>query len=129
LRALDAGEAFHRPRFRRELRAERSGYFVSADCTKIGWAVRRLGAGRERAGEPVDPHAGLAMHVKLGATIEEGQPLVTLFSEGEARFAEPERLLRDALQIGEQPVAPLPLVRQVVSADDEDSFLKAPPSP
>jgi pyrimidine-nucleoside phosphorylase len=124
-----APAAFHAPKFRRELRAARSGFAARMDCEQIGWAVQRLGAGRERAGEPVDPHAGLAMHVKLGATIEEGQPLVTLFSEGEARFAEPERLLRDAMQIGEQPVAPLPLVRQVVSADDEDSFLKAPPSP
>ena len=67
VQALDAGAAFHKPRFRRELRATRSGYFASADCTKIGWAVQRLGAGRERAGEPVEAHAGIEMHVKLGA--------------------------------------------------------------
>jgi pyrimidine-nucleoside phosphorylase len=124
VRALDAGAAFHKPRFRRELRAARGGYFASADCTKVGWAVQRLGAGRERAGEPVEAHAGLAMHVKLGAKIEAGQPLATLFAEEEARFAEPEELLTEALTIGDKPVAAPRLIREIISAENKQNFLK-----
>ncbi|MGA7521345.1 MAG: thymidine phosphorylase [Acidobacteriaceae bacterium] len=127
--ALDAGMAFHKPKFRREFRAEQSGYFAAADCTKIGWAVQRLGAGRERAGEPVEPHAGLAMHVKLGAKIDAGQGLATLFAEDEARFAEPEHLLREALTIAEQPVAVPPLVQEIISRDNKDLFLERRPRP
>ena len=41
------------------LEAWESGYVAEMDTTKIGWAVQRLGAGREKAGEPVDPHAGI----------------------------------------------------------------------
>jgi pyrimidine-nucleoside phosphorylase len=123
--ALDAGAAFHNPRFRREFRATRSGYFASADCTKIGWAVQRLGAGRERAGEPVEAHAGIEMHVKLGAKVDAGQPLVTLFTEDEARFAEPEQLLAEALVVGDTPIAAPPLVREIISADNKNKFLKA----
>ncbi|MGB6610936.1 MAG: thymidine phosphorylase, partial [Acidobacteriaceae bacterium] len=115
VQALDAGAAFHTPKFRRELRATRSGYFTSADCTKIGWAVQRLGAGRERAGEPVEAHAGIEMHVKLGARVDAGQPLVTLFAEDEARFAEPEQLLTEAMTIGDAPVVAPPLVREIIS--------------
>ncbi|HEX3660754.1 MAG TPA: thymidine phosphorylase [Acidobacteriaceae bacterium] len=122
--ALDAGMAFHQPKFRREFRAEKSGYFAAADGTKIGWAVQRLGAGRERAGDPVEAHAGLAMHAKLGAKIEAGQVLVTLFAEDEARFAEPEHLLRAALTIGEHPVTAPALVREIISADNKDSLLQ-----
>jgi pyrimidine-nucleoside phosphorylase len=122
--ALDAGMAFHAPRFRREFRAVRSGFFAAADCTKIGWAVQRLGAGRERAGEPVEPHAGLAMHVKLGAEVEAGQILATLFAEDDERFAEPEQLLREALTIGDQPVNTPSLVRQIISAENKDLFLE-----
>ncbi len=124
LAALDRGMAFHRPKFRRDFRAERSGYFVSCDCTKIGWAVQRLGAGRERAGEPVEAHAGLAMHVKLGAKIGTGQVLATLFADDEARFLEPEQLLREALTIGDDPVNALPLVREIISAENKDLFLE-----
>ncbi|MGC1158946.1 MAG: thymidine phosphorylase [Acidobacteriaceae bacterium] len=126
VQALDAGAAFHTPKFRRELRATRSGYFAEADCTKIGWAVQRLGAGRERAGEPVEAHAGIEMHVKLGARVDAGQPLVTLFAEDEARFAEPEQLLTEAMTIGDAPVVAPPLVREIISVDNKSKFLKAP---
>jgi pyrimidine-nucleoside phosphorylase len=124
LRALDAGEAFHQSKFRRVFHAARAGYFNAADCTKIGWAVQRLGAGRERAGEPVEAHAGLEMHVKLSAQVATGQPLVTLFTQDEERFAEPEHLLAEALSIGDQPVAPPPLIRQIISAENKNLFLK-----
>ncbi len=129
VKALDGGAGFHTPKFRREFRAMRSGYFVSADCTKIGWAVQRLGAGRERAGEPVEAHAGLEMHVKLGAKVEAGQTLATLFAGDEARFAEPEQLLMQALTIGDAPAAAPPLVREIISADNKDSYLKTQSRP
>ncbi|HEX4004641.1 MAG TPA: thymidine phosphorylase [Acidobacteriaceae bacterium] len=129
LAALDAGAAFHAPGFRRDFCAERGGYFSSADCTKIGWAVQRLGAGREHAGEPVEAHAGLAMQVKLGDRVEAGQPLATLFAQSEALFDEPEQLLREALMIGDEAVAPPPLIRQIISADNKNKFLETPPRP
>lgn len=125
VRALDAGEGFHRPKFRREFRAARSGYFTAADCTKAGWAVQRLGAGRERAGEPVEAHAGLEMHVKLGAKVEAGQKLATLFAEDEGRFAEPEQLLSEALTIEDKEANAPPLVRRIISAENKNMFLKA----
>ena len=124
VKAIDAGMGFHQPRHRREFRAMRGGYFVAADCTKVGWAVQRLGAGRERAGEPVEAHAGLEMHVKLGAKVEAGQVLATLFAQEESRFAEPEHLLAEAFSIGDEPVAPPPLVKEIIGADNKDSYLK-----
>jgi pyrimidine-nucleoside phosphorylase len=129
LAALDAGTAFHTPRFRHDFLADRSGYFTSADCTKIGWAVQRLGAGRERAGEPVEPHAGLEMHVKLGAPIKSGQPLATLFAQEESLFAEPEQLLRESLHITDAPASPPPLIRNIISADNKNMFLKTEKHP
>ncbi|HTW46533.1 MAG TPA: thymidine phosphorylase, partial [Acidobacteriaceae bacterium] len=120
LAALDAGEAFHAPRFRRVLHAGRGGYFTSCDCTRVGWAVQRLGAGRERAGDPVEAHAGLEMHVKLGAAVQSGQPLATMFAHHESLFAEPEHLLRAALVIGDESVPPPALVRQIISASNKN---------
>jgi pyrimidine-nucleoside phosphorylase len=127
LRALDAGDSFHQPRFRREFCAPRSGYFASTDCTRVGWAVQRLGAGRERAGEPVEAHAGLEMHVKLGDRIEAGQPVATLFAQEESRFAEPEHLLAEALVIADERAAPPPLIRTVISAANKNLYLKSRP--
>jgi pyrimidine-nucleoside phosphorylase len=124
--ALDAGAGFHTPRYRRDFCADRSGWFTAADCTKIGWAVQRLGAGRERAGEPVEPHAGLEMHVKLGDRVEAGQSLATLFTQNDALFAEPAQLLREAITIADAPAAPPPLFRQIISAENKNKFLQPP---
>ena len=73
------------------------------DCKQVGWAVQRLGAGRAKPGDPVSAHAGIEMHAKLGDKLEQGQPLVTLFSEDDALLDEPEAMLRDTLSHQHQP--------------------------
>ena len=50
--------------------------------------------------------------------------LATLFADEEARFAEPEHLLRKALTLGDHPVSAPPLVREIISADNKDRFLE-----
>ena len=81
---FDNPAAFHQPGATRTLLARSSGYIAGIDTEKVGWAVQRLGAGRVKVGEPVDPHAGLEMHIKLGSRIEKGEALVTIFAEDKA---------------------------------------------
>jgi pyrimidine-nucleoside phosphorylase len=118
-------EKFHSPVFRKDFLADRSGYLAQVDCTQVGWAVQRLGAGRERAGEPVSPHAGLEMHVKLGNRVETGEPLCTLFSDNESRFTEPEDLLRQALLIADEPTPADPLIQEIITAENKKQYLQA----
>jgi pyrimidine-nucleoside phosphorylase len=120
---------FHTPKFQHEFRASRSGYLVHMDCGKIGWAVQRLGAGRERAAQAVAAHAGLEMLAKLGDHVEAGQPICTLFADDEALFAEPERLMAEAVEIAEQPAAIPALVGEIITIENKDEFLESPPHP
>ncbi len=108
--------AFHRPAATRTLLADRAGYLASMNCTQIGWAVQRLGAGRARPGDPVSAHAGLEMHAKLGDRIEAGKPLATLFSGNATLLDESEEMLRETLNISAEPPAPIPLIREVITA-------------
>jgi pyrimidine-nucleoside phosphorylase len=109
--------AFHKPAARRVVTAERAGYLAGMDCTQVGWAVQRLGAGRTRPGDAVSAHAGIEMHVKIGDCIAVGQPLVTLFAEDATLLDEPEQMLRETLQIADAQPKPTPLVREVVGKD------------
>jgi pyrimidine-nucleoside phosphorylase len=109
--------AFHRPTATRQITASHSGYLTITDCTRIGWAVQRLGAGRTHPGAPVSAHAGLEMHAKLGDKIESGQPLVTLFTEDTALLDEPEQMLRETLHIAATPRTPIPLIREIVAQE------------
>jgi pyrimidine-nucleoside phosphorylase len=114
---LDDPEAFHAPRAAKTFLARRAGYLSKIDCEKVGWAVQRLGAGREKAGEPVDPHAGIEMHVKLGERIAPRQPLMTMFAPDPEKLIEPENLLREALMITDKPGHVRPLVYECVTAE------------
>jgi thymidine phosphorylase len=68
------------------LEAWESGFISEMDTTQIGWAIQRTGAGREKAGEPVDPHAGILFHARRGARVEKGQPIAT-FTPPTPRFS------------------------------------------
>lgn len=117
-------EKFHGPAVHRDFFADRSGYLAHVDCTLAGWAVQRLGAGRERAGDPVSTHAGLEMHAKLGDKVEAGKPLCTLYADDDGRLAEPEILLRLALVIADEPTPAEPLIQEIITADNRKQYLE-----
>jgi pyrimidine-nucleoside phosphorylase len=108
--------AFHTPRFRRDLPAQRGGFIARIDCEQIGWAVQRLGAGREKAGEPVSAHAGIEMIAKLGSRIQSGQPLCTMFTDDESRFSEAEQQLLGGISIEDTASEAPPLIAEVLTA-------------
>jgi pyrimidine-nucleoside phosphorylase len=112
--AFRSPATFHKPTAVRKVKADRTGFLASMDCTKIGWAVQRLGAGRTRPGDPISAHAGIEMHAKLGDRLEAGQPLATLFSEDLALLDEPEQMLRETLQIAAIPPQRIPLIREII---------------
>ena len=88
------------------------------DCTEVGWAVQRLGAGRAKPGDPVSAHAGLEMHAKLGDHLKAGQPLVTLFAEDPALLDEPEHMLHETLQITANPATRQPIIREIITKNN-----------
>jgi thymidine phosphorylase len=67
-----------------------------------GYHRNRLGRaahGRRprKAGEPVDPHAGILFHARRGARVEKGQPIATLYATTPALLPEPIALLKNAI--------------------------------
>jgi pyrimidine-nucleoside phosphorylase len=94
------------------------------DTTKIGWAVQRTGAGREKPGEPVDPHAGILFHARRGARVEKGQPIATLFATSPALLPEPIALLKNAIAFSETPPPEVPLVSRIFTHENAEAYLQ-----
>jgi pyrimidine-nucleoside phosphorylase len=111
---FDNPAAFHKPRATRVLTAARAGYLAGMDCKQVGWAVQRLGAGRSKPGDPVSAHAGIESHAKLGAKLEKGQPIFTLFSEDAALLDEPFHMLEETIRTENTPPTAQPLIREIV---------------
>ncbi|MGO1319819.1 MAG: thymidine phosphorylase [Galactobacter sp.] len=92
--------------------AEADGVLLSLDALSVGVASWRLGAGRARKEDPVQAGAGIRLHAKPGATVRRGQPLMTLLSDDEARFARAREALQGGVVIG--PEGDRPALRGIV---------------
>lgn len=91
------------------VKASQSGYLAGIQARTIGEASVRLGAGRERKGDPVDHAVGLVIHHKVGDKIEAGEGLFTIHANNAALQAEVRERVIEAHTYSEEPVEPLPL--------------------
>ncbi|HEV2213827.1 MAG TPA: thymidine phosphorylase [Terracidiphilus sp.] len=123
-RVFDDLEGFHKPGATRVVEAWQSGILSGMDTTMLGWAVQRTGAGREVAGKPVDPHAGIAFHIKRGERVRKGQPLATIYATRRSMLDEPEQMVRQAIRIGRKPPEPVALVSRVFAREEAEKFLR-----
>ncbi len=97
---------------------------AAMDTTMLGWAVQRTGAGREKAGEPVDAHAGIVFHARRGARVEKSQPFATIYATSKAMLDEPAELIRKAVTIAEAAPEPVPLVSDVITGEIAEERLR-----
>ena len=122
---FDDSQAFHKPGATEVIEAWEGGFVAEMDTTALGWAVQRTGAGREKAGESVDPHAGILFHARRGARVERGQPLATIYATKPEMLAEPEAILKEAIHISKKsPHAVVPLVSRIFARDAAEKYLK-----
>jgi pyrimidine-nucleoside phosphorylase len=75
------------------IEAPRSGYIAAIHAEQVGMASVRLGAGRVRKGDPIDPAVGFVLQAKVGDHVEAGQPLI----EVHARTAKAGKAVRSTL--------------------------------
>ena len=80
--------------------APATGTLLTLDALQVGVASWRLGAGRERKEDAVQFGAGIELHAQVGASVVAGQPLMTLFTDDEPRFARALESLENSFSIG-----------------------------
>ena len=93
-------------RYSETVTATRSGTMGDIDAMAVGLAAWRLGAGRSRPGEQVQPGAGVRIHRRPGEPVAAGEPLFTLYTDTPERFvARDGRAGRGLQRRGTPPVA------------------------
>jgi len=103
--------------------AATDGVVVRLDALAVGVAAWRLGAGRARRQDPVQAGAGVELHVKPGAFVRAGEPIMTLHTDTPERFGRAVEALDGAVVIAppgvpaHSAVAPSPLVIARIDAD------------
>jgi pyrimidine-nucleoside phosphorylase len=87
------------------LRAPRTAHVREIAADQIGMASVRLGAGRERKGEPIDHRTGIVVLAKVGDRVERGAPFAEVHHAGRPRDAAAVEAVRAAFRWSPRPVA------------------------
>ncbi|NXD32128.1 TYPH phosphorylase, partial [Spelaeornis formosus] len=78
------------------------GWVQQVRALPLARVLHRLGAGRTRAGDPVNPRVGAELLVGTGQHLRAGEPWLRVHHEG-TLSAEGRRELQDALCLGPEP--------------------------
>jgi thymidine phosphorylase len=86
--------------------APADGVVVELDALAVGVAAWRLGAGRARKEDQVQAGAGVELHVKPGAVVRAGEPLMTLHTDTPERFERARAALEGAVTVAPEGSRP-----------------------
>ncbi|HJW50101.1 MAG TPA: hypothetical protein VJ726_11855, partial [Candidatus Limnocylindria bacterium] len=105
----DPGRLPRAPRVERLL-APRTAFVSAIAADRIGMASVRLGAGREKKGDPIDLRTGVVLHAKVGDRVERGQPYAEVHVAGKSTDADATAEIREAFRWSARRVAPRRLI-------------------
>lgn len=97
-----------------ELPARHSGFISGMNAEEIGNAAQKLGAGRAKKDDIIDPAVGLIMRVRMGDMIREGDSLCTLYVNDDSNLPEITEQLYNAVRITEEPAETRPMILGII---------------
>jgi pyrimidine-nucleoside phosphorylase len=112
-RIVDDSSLLPRSESSRVARAVIDGYIAGFDGEAIGRAAVRLGAGREKAGDEIDPAAGIQLLRRRGDRVEKGDPLAVLHAEADYLIDLAEDRFLGSVRYSPDPVSPPVLFQEV----------------
>ncbi|WP_278547328.1 pyrimidine-nucleoside phosphorylase [Megamonas funiformis] len=100
-------------KYKIELPAKQSGYISRMVADEIGVASMILGAGRATKEDVIDLAVGLVLHKKVGDKVEEGESILTIYSNRE-NVEDVKQKLYDNIFIADTAIAPT-LIHTVIT--------------
>ena len=92
--------------------APQDGFIADVDSLAVADAALRLGAGRARLTDVIDPLAGVELLVRHGDSVHKGDPLARLYAKNRADcLPEAGAIMRTAFTFAETRPAERPLIR------------------
>ena len=90
------------------------GYIKKLDAKSIGLAALLLGAGREKAGDTVDPAVGILMKKRCGDRIEKDEPIAYMYVNDETNLDEAVSKLVNAVSVVDEKPEDEALVYDII---------------
>jgi len=101
-----------------DIHAETAGYVHSMDTMRLGYLAQRMGAGRIRKTDTIDPSVGFVLHKRIGDAVKQGDVLATVHASTEADAELAKTELTQSITLLQQPTHPLKLLHAIVTAGE-----------
>lgn len=99
-----------------KVESPRPGFVTSINTSEIGHAVAAIGGGRVRIEDTIDPTVGFVTNARVGARLETGDALGTVYCRDHARAREAGERIQAAYTITESGRVKLPeLIKEIVN--------------
>jgi pyrimidine-nucleoside phosphorylase len=98
----------------KEISAPGDGFIRRLSAEAVGRAAMLLGAGREKAGDLIDPAVGIILNKKIGDVVKKGEPIALLHYNDDSRLKEAEEVFLSGVEITDREPAKTPLILDVV---------------
>lgn len=113
-RAIDDPARLPSARLQRGVTAPHEGYVAGVDAMEVALAALRLGAGRVRTEDRVDPAVGVSRLVKVGTRVTAGQLLAVIHANDESALAAAANQVGTAVTLTSEPPIIPPLIAEVI---------------
>ena len=98
------------------IESDRGGYVQGCDALTVGTVATRLGAGRERSDDLIDPGVGITLMAKIGDEINAGDTLAQVRYSDESRWEAQREDLKGAWDISDARVSTDDLILERIEA-------------
>ena len=102
----------------RDVHLEKAGYIHRMDTMRLGYLAQRMGAGRMKKTDVIDPSVGFVLHHRIGDAVAAGDVIATVHAKNEDDIAFAKGELVQAIAVLPEPAQPLKLVHAIVTPDE-----------
>ena len=114
VRMIDDPSKLPTARLRVPVPSPRASYVADVNAMDVALAALRLGAGRVKAEDKIDPAVGIGDLVKIGERVEAGATLATVHANDEKALEEARSIILGGIELSDSPVTPPTLIDEVI---------------
>jgi pyrimidine-nucleoside phosphorylase len=113
-RVIDDEELLPKAQFRLSLISDQDGYISAINTEAVGLAAMKLGAGREKKEDVIDPGVGIVFYKKTGDRVRKGETIAMIHANDENRADVGRDMLRSSINCAVIKKEPEPLIYKLV---------------
>ena len=100
-----------------DLPADHAGTVSRIRAEAVGLVSMKLGGGRAKKEDIIDPAVGIVLHKKLGDYVSAGESLASIHARSTRQAAEAAKLLRNCFEFSDEQVKRPPFIRKILRGE------------